>query len=90
MVAEAEKAANNADTTVTNLSDFVPYFTNINAADTTGDLNLGVLRVHYKQIGSANNPNNGFTNCTAGLTGLSRLRQPVPAPWTWAAMWAVR
>jgi hypothetical protein len=68
MVAEAEKAANNANTTVTNLSDFVPYFTNINAGDTTGDLNLGVLRVHYKQT---NNPNNGFTNCSGGLTGLS-------------------
>ena len=68
MIAEAEKAANNANSTVTNLSDFVPYFTNINAGDTTGDLNLGVLRVHYKQT---NNPNNGFTNCSAGLTGLS-------------------
>lgn len=69
MIAEAEKAANNQSTVaVINLNDFIPYFANINAGDTTGDLNLGVLRSHYKQT---NNPNNGFTNCSGGLTGLS-------------------
>jgi hypothetical protein len=69
MIAEAEKAANNANTSVvTNLSDFVPFFTNINAGDTTGDLNLPVYRSHYKQT---NNPVNGHAACAGTFTGIS-------------------
>ncbi|MGA7218171.1 MAG: hypothetical protein WBX38_07655 [Candidatus Sulfotelmatobacter sp.] len=64
IVAEAEKAANNANSLVTNLSDFVPYFTNINAGDTTGDLNLPVFRSHYHQT---NNPVNGYIQGAAPL-----------------------
>jgi hypothetical protein len=59
MIGEAEKSA--ADVTK-NLSDFVPYFTNINAGDTTGNLNLGVLRSHYLQSSIA--PSDGIRYCT--------------------------
>jgi hypothetical protein len=67
MIAEAEKAAINSNPLVTNLSDFVPFFTNINAGDTQGDLNLGVFRSHYKQT---NNPNNGHAACGGTFTSI--------------------
>jgi hypothetical protein len=75
MVEQAELAANNQDTTVTNLSDFVPYFTNINTTANTGDLNLPVFRSHYKQT---NSPKDGYVQgasplCNSTYTGISLI-----------------
>jgi hypothetical protein len=66
-----------ADTTDFNTADFVPFLTNLKNGGTlqaptwTGDLNLGVFRVHTKGTG-ATAVNNGHTGCiVAGVANFA-------------------
>lgn len=68
ILAQAEAVAGDE---TKNLDDFVPYYTNINTSNNTGDLNLFVLRSHYKATGDTINPNNGIASCAGTYTGLS-------------------
>jgi hypothetical protein len=60
MVTQAQISAN--DTTVRNLSDFVPY------VDASGNLNVWVLRSHYTQSGTTGVNGIGFCTSFAPLT----------------------
>ena len=64
-----------------NINDFVPFLTNLKNTGTlsapawTGDLNLGVFRVHYKEgTGAASvNPANGHAQC-AGVFSAVKIQ----------------
>jgi hypothetical protein len=66
--------ANEEQTSVSDgLSDFVPFLKNVTGSNGsyTGDLNLFVFRVHFKQTGSTVNPANGHTACNGTFTGIN-------------------
>jgi hypothetical protein len=66
MIAEAERTAGDS---TKNLDDFVPLFTSISAsAPYTGNLNLFVMRSHYKQ--SNISPVNGYAACSGNFVGI--------------------
>ncbi len=72
MYEDAEEVAGGTSVSgVTNLDDFVPYYNSINKTANTADLNLFVLRSHFKATGSGITPNNGIAACAGTYTGIA-------------------